>query len=206
MPNKTKEPKSGNLKESLDQIVLYLEKNHRKPENFLKKAATSSEIADAQSRFGYKLPNALQELFSWRNGTIHRRSNLGELYFFPWMYFLSVSEGVKTAETMRAASKQTELDWEDGWFPFMATGGGDYYVIVCEKRKKKDGAVIMYYRDMVEIPAVYSGIESMFLTVLACYSEGAYVIDKKKTFVVNTDLEKKISQNLNPKVSWWRQK
>jgi cell wall assembly regulator SMI1 len=182
------------LKAALERIVTWHKQHGRKVVDLLQPGLTAQSITAATA--GLLLNDEVVQLYMWRNGTrVSQEYVLNDHYFTPGYYLLSLEDALDAYHSLIG-----NTDWENGCFPILTSGGGDYYGVNHEQQ----GRVIHYVRDYPDHPVKYLSLSTMMQTVAECYESGAYSLDDRGFFEVNADAERMIASGLNPGLDYWK--
>lgn len=182
------------LEQALERIFTWHKQRGRKVVDLLQPGLTAQMITVR------KVPIVLRadvvQLYMWHNGTrVSQEYVLNEHYFTPGYYLLSLDDALDAYHSCIA-----NTDWQKCWFPILTSGGGDFYGV----DHAQQGRVIHYFRDYPNHPVHYLNITTLMQTVAECYESGAYSLDDRGFFLVNTDAERKIASQFNPGLCYWQ--
>jgi cell wall assembly regulator SMI1 len=180
------------LEEALERILTWHKQHGRKVADLLQPGLTAAAIADRTTPFA--LAGDAAQLYLWRNGTrLSQEHVLNDHYFTPGYYLLSLEDALEAYGNL---TDYTE--WQKGWLPVLASGGGDYYGV-----DAKEGRVIHHLRDSPHYRIKYLSLTNMMESVAECYESGAYYLDDGGFFEVNTEEERRIAGKWNAGVAYW---
>lgn len=184
---------------ALDRIVAQLARSGRAVVGKLQPGLSPSEIASFESKFPFAFTRELDALYQWRDGTrVQEGDLLGPAYLFPGFYLLSLEEAAQTY-----AERKDSQQWQEGWFPAFADGGGDFYVVPCVADKVDVAVVIGFIHGEPEQVIEYESLAAMMQTLDACYSQGAFFVDDGE-LEIDDDKHRKIAHRFNPQVEAWQ--
>jgi cell wall assembly regulator SMI1 len=184
----------------LDRIVASLAQLGRRFPALLLPGLSKREIESWEAKLPFSLTRELDSLYQWRNGTrAYEGDLLGDLYFFPGFYLLSLEEAVQTYKEREDAPQ-----WRKGWFPLFADGAGDFYLIRCTRKKTDSSGVIGFIHGEPEQILEYESLPSMIRTLADCYAEGAFFLDEDGYLDMDDEEHRRIAHKHNPGVSEWQ--
>jgi len=185
---------------ALDRIVGRLTQLRRAVVHKLQPGLSPDELAVRESTLPFTLSRELEALYRWRNGTrVEEGDLLGEAYFFPGFYLLSLDEAVQTY-----AERRGSRQWKAHWLPVFADGGGDFYVVPCGTKKIDATEVIGFIHGEPEQTVEYESLAAMMQTIDACYAGGAFFLDDDDELEVDDDKQREIAHHHNPQVEEWQ--
>jgi len=185
---------------ALDRIAINLAQSNRAVAQKLQPGLTPGEIAARAATLPFALTNEIQALYQWRNGTLVVEGDLlGQVYFFPGFYLLSLDEAVQTY-----AERKGSRQWRPYWFPVFADGGGDFYVVPCAPKRREAAEVIGFIHGEPEQAVEYESLASMMQTLDACYAQRAFFVDDDGELEVDDNKHQKIAHQFNPQVEEWQ--
>lgn len=140
----------------------------------------------------------LIDLYSWHDGSsdVNVR-RLGDMYFFPGVYFLSLSEALSNYRTFLANQR-----WRPGWLPLFADGGGDFIFI--DLSATGDSELRRFYLEEVDSPTQYRDLCGMLMTIDAAYRDGVFFLDSEGYLEMDDEAYAQLAKRMNPSVEWWR--
>jgi len=186
--------------EELDRIVQFLARQERVTPALLQPGLSTVDTRAWEARLPFLLPLELEQLYRWHDGTrVDEGVQLDSVYFFPGFYLLSLEEAVETFMERRDAPQ-----WQEGWFPVFADGGGDFYLASCTNEKKETAEIIGFIHGEPQQPVEYESLTAMIKTIDACYAEGAFFIAEDNTLEIDDDLHREVARRLNPEIPEWR--
>jgi hypothetical protein len=148
----------------------------------------------------------LTQFYCWKNGISEEDKKdkvIGELELFPFGIMLSLNEALAIYDIYVVKDKL----WSKYLFPIFTNGGGDFLLFDCSSKKKKSGCIFLYSPSIFlseDSQSCYVSIESLFETILTCFKEGAFKVNKTDGYVVvDNDLEYNISYKFNPGMEFW---
>jgi cell wall assembly regulator SMI1 len=182
------------LEPALERIVAWHKQHGRKVVDLLQPGLTAQAITAATAAL--PLHDDVVQFYLWRNGTrISQEYVLNDHYFIPGYYLLSLKDALDAYHSLIS-----NTDWQNGWFPILTSGGGDYYGV----NFVQQGKVIHYVRDYPDYQMKYLSLSTMMQTAAECYESGAYSLDDRGFFEVNADAERLIARRLNPGLDYWQ--
>lgn len=180
---------------SFRAIVARLERLRRPAARLLQPGLSRAAIAAVETTLPFKLTKELGELYATANGTRAKRgATLDELSFFPGYHLLSLEVAARQYRTMRQARQ-----WKNGWFPFFASGAGDYYVVSCAPPSR---GVIGFLHGEPDQLVEYASVTTMFATLAKCFEKGAFFV-KRRAFTIDDEKHRRIAMELNPGLERW---
>ena len=182
------------LEPALERIATWHKQRGRKVVDLLQLGLSAQAITAATAAL--LVHDDVVHLYMWRNGTrVSQEYVLNDHYFIPGYYLLSLDDALDAYHSLIR-----NTDWEKGCLPILSSGGGDYYGVDHEQQ----GKVIHYIRDYPDRPIKYLSLTTMMETVAECYEVGAYSLDDRGFFEVNSDAERMIASRLKPSLGYWR--
>lgn len=184
---------------ALDASVSQLAHASREVVDKLQPGLSLQEIATWEAKLPFALTRELEALYQWHDGTLVNEGDLlGQAYFFPGYYLLSLEEAVESHDERKDA-----WPWEKNWFPVFASGAGDFYVVPCSKEKLDTAVVIGVLHGEPEQVVEYQSLTAMMKTLEACHARGAFVLDDGE-LEVDDDKHRVIARHFNPEVEEWQ--
>jgi hypothetical protein len=151
-----------------------------------------SELASC----GLPSSKAVATLYAWKNGTDVTDSKLGEIYFVPGFYLLSLEDAITNYRVLADDER-----WTAGWLPLLADGGGDFYVIDLSQRSF--GEIRHFRVDEVEHPVEFESLEAMMGTIARGYERGVLYVDKGGYLEIDRTGFAELAAGMNPSIAWW---
>lgn len=134
------------------------------------------EIRRQSESLPFALPEEVEQLFQWRNGTnIEEGDLLDARWFFPGFYFPSLQEAIRVVHERRGAPQ-----WREGWFPVGFLHGEPEQVVE------------------------YESLEAMIKTLEACFAEGAFFLDDRGVLDMDDEHHREIAHRFNPGIEEWQ--
>lgn len=112
------------MTEWISTIDSWLRRNNPDYYLDLRPGATQQQIEAAERRLGLQLPEALRQLYMWRDG---QPNNCYGSFYYNFM-FPQLETAVASAETMNNNFEEGEVPddwWLPSWFPFLDNGAAD---------------------------------------------------------------------------------
>jgi hypothetical protein len=187
------------LHRALDGVLAHLVRLGRPVASLLQPALTSAEIAQREAGLPFALTEEVRSLYRWRNGTRAQPGDiLGDLWFFPGYYLLSLDEAIQVFHERKLAPQ-----WRKGWFPLFADGAGDFFIVPCERRGVDAKPVIGFIHGEPQQDVEYLDVTTMIETLLEAYDRGAFFLDCDGSLEVDDDAYARIARQHNPGVAEW---
>jgi hypothetical protein len=140
----------------------------------------------------------LEALYGWKNGiSIACSAVLGDIYFFPGFYLLSIEDAVVNYQAF-----VTDARWTVGWLPLFADGGGDFYVL--DLGWPGGGGVRHFWIDESEHPIEFRSLQALFVTLAAGFDRGIFFVNPRGYLDMDDLVFGGLAAELNPDVDWWR--
>jgi hypothetical protein len=188
--------RSAPVEQGIDSIVAQLARLRRPAATLLQPGMSRSQIAQHAAKLPFSLRPELVTLYAHRNGTPSKTSHvLGDLWFFPGFYLLSLEEAVQSYR-----QRQRSPQWKKDWFPVFADGGGDFYAVACGGADA--GAVIGFVSGEPEQEIEYLSLVAMLATLDECFARGAFYV-KRGDFGIDDDKHRMIAKKHNPGLDFW---
>ena len=185
---------------ALDRILARLTQLRRPVAQCLQPGLSPDEIFARESMLPFALSRELEVLYQWRNGTrVEEGDVLGQAYFFPGFYLLSLDEALQTY-----AERKDSRQWKAHWLPIFADGGGDFYVAPCGLKKPNNTEIIGFIHGEPEQVVEYESLAAMIQTIDACYARRAFFVDEDGELEVDDDKHREIAHHYNPQVQEWQ--
>jgi hypothetical protein len=151
-------------------ILEQLKKLQRPVVELLRPGHSVGVISQKLAACGLEPSRELEELWSWRNGTLVAEGTiLDDLHFFPGFYLMSLEDSVEQYSIMRDDAR-----WSSCWLPIFANGGGDFYATVLGRSQEEAAPVVGFVLGADEQDEEYRSIGSMFRTLRDCYEQGVF--------------------------------
>lgn len=163
---------------------------------YLQPGLTRVEIEHIFDSYGIR-NRRIVELFEWKNGTNFSEQLAYEHYFLFSCYCMySIQDLINTYKSNR----ESILGKGKKYITVFDFGG----VTLLVKNNSDDIFVYEYNAYLSSSPyKKYESIETMLLTIIACFNEGAYVINENGMVETDFDLEWTISKKMNPNCKIW---
>jgi len=193
------------MKELLGELLEVLQLKHPFIGNSLQAGIEKENIDSMLQGTTVKLPKEVYELFSWRNGLkaeILENEPLGKLWVLQMGAFAPFEFALEDYLQFVAAGY-----WKEHYFPLFGSGGGDYYLIDCNPASSIYNMVLFYSPSDVDFDGyitVYDSLPQLVQSVIACYTSGAYRVDKENYLQIDYLFEREIAKANNPKAEYWR--
>lgn len=145
----------------------------------------------------------LRQLYCWKNGIKADSSKyIGEFDLSSFGKMIPLEEAL-THYNMSIKDKI----WSENYFPLFTTNAGDYLLYDIDKKSSTYGMLLLYSPSLliVEPETIYDSLESFFDTLIDCYKEGDYKLNKSNyTLEIDDELETEKSFNKNPISDYWK--
>lgn len=165
----------------------------------LRPGVSADEVRGTLGAVGLPSPPELVELYAWRDGTAESEAVLGEIWFVPGFYLLSLEAALEHYRIQSALG-----GWDVGWWPVLANSGGDYHVL-----DLGSGPVPPVRRFGVhegERPIMYRSLGALLATVAEAFDRGVIYVDGNGYLEMDDHVFMDLAAELNPDVSWWRER
>jgi hypothetical protein len=185
----------------LDSILDHQKRLHRPVASLLQPGLSENAIRDLFRTVSIRPPQALVDLYCWRNGIPEEtKASLNDLNFIPGYYFMGLQEAVATYRIL--TTPYPDVVWNPLYFPFLADGSDGRYAVHCgDSDRLLDGDVT--WTLCGETRNVYESLKSMLMTVEDCYASGAFFV-ANGSLRVDARARAKIAQRHNPSVAYWQ--
>ncbi len=167
---------------------------------YLYPGLAEKEVKALTSDLPFRLPKAVFEMYSWRNGTQEGKIPFGKMWLFPIWYLASVERAVSRYHGVVDALADF---WEPRYFPLFLSGAGDYMGIACTKTKTDDGEIVCYRQGDTEVAVEYANLNALLETVLGSYQAGAITVNNDGNLMVDDSRFEKIARKFNAGVKRW---
>lgn len=158
------------------------------------------EIRRQSESLPFALPEEVEQLFQWRNGTnIEEGDLLDARWFFPGFYFPSLQEAIRVVHERRDAPQ-----WREGWFPVFMDGAGNHYLSCCRKQNSARAEIVGFLHGEPEQVVEYESLEAMIKTLEACFAEGAFFLDDRGVLDMDDEHHREIAHRFNPGIEEWQ--
>jgi cell wall assembly regulator SMI1 len=193
------------LDEALEAVRRQLEQLNRPVLRYLQPGLLPVEFAEQTRNLDLDLPEAVRELYAWRNGTrLEPGVTLNNLSFFGAIFhFLSLEDAVR-----RRSNMVEHRSWEDDprlgerWFPLFANSAGDYYFVDCTEPGPL-ARIVEHKLHGDEPQLVFESLERMMSTIAAWYEAGVYDLEEPGPIVADSLRVFEIARELNPGLPCW---
>jgi len=170
--------------------------------NALLPGLTIPEIDSLVSRFPFRLPVEVYDLYQWRNGMgIEVIDNLS-FRFYPYSSFFSPLEFcVRDYEMLMEVKDSADLDDEQlnsRWFPLISCN--QTFSLSVGHPIQQPTAEILYLWTDAEwaVDPSYESLTAQLLTITECLEEGVYYLDEEGDFQSKPTREEEIHKKYNP--------
>ena len=134
----------------------------------------------------------IMKLYTVADGTqTHAGEVMEDIWFFPGYFWMSMEEASSVYKEMCCCDQ-----WNPAWFPIFASDGGDYYAVACTSRLDSSHNVVRFLRGEINHDVMFSNIESMFLTLNKCFSQGVFYCDEGNKFKSDVRKMRQISREI----------
>jgi hypothetical protein len=124
--------------------------------HYWKTGLSEKEIEDKLSSINLIPSKEFIEMYTWKNGSdTSKGARIGELYFLPGYYFLSIEDALLHNEGLVDVPK-----WNKKWFPVFTNGGGSYLSVILDAKNNKS-PVVEFVKDEEKPSITYSSLTSM---------------------------------------------
>jgi len=145
-------------------------------------------------------PEAVVDIYEWKNGTIEGQQSFGEMWLFPNWFFVSLEHSLEIYDGLVADLPDV---WMSNWYPFGRSGCGDYIGVESDSMNNVDGQVVAWDSGDFEARIEYVSIASMLTTILMAYQTGAIDCDQGGKIRVDYDRYQSIAARCNPGLGRW---
>ena len=175
-------------------IADYLKSFQRPVVDRLQPGLLDEEIQNQTEPLPFVLPEEVVALYRCANGTRTQKGDmLGNLYFFPGFYFLSLEDACARYKAMQSAE-----DWKKNWFPVFANGGGDFYAAVCSTEASQTAEIIGYLQGETDQPVEFLSLTRLLECLDRCFREGVFWVNRAGQLDTNDGKQEAIAKELNP--------
>ncbi|MDF7775198.1 hypothetical protein P1X14_08070 [Sphingomonas sp. AOB5] len=158
---------------SVDGIFSALERLGRGVATARQDGVAQASIEQAFAAFGLDLPPYLAALYACSDGLEGPDdATIDEVLFFPGYYWLSFAGAAETY-----ASIADDEEWQRGWFPVFASGGGDFYVVICDRSSPDFGAVLGFLAGEPDHLVEFENLAAMMEVIEASFRDGAFFVE-----------------------------
>lgn len=185
----------------LQNALLNIESNLRRMKRHdlitaLRPGLAPEEMLTLLTRVGLRPNTGIQSIYQWHDGTTTENLKLGQIYFLPGFYLLSLEDATANYREFSHDSR-----WTRGHLPFLADGGGDFYTIDLDGHQA--GIIRHFYIDSFESPIEYESIEKMIFTIEKAYDLGLFYLDQDGYLEMNDVEFSELAARMNQTVTWW---
>jgi len=199
----------------LSQLTLRLDKvlKEKNPKlyNILNNPITFDEIKSVSENIKFPIPEDLLTLCRWKNGSKYNNEvKLGSLWMFPMNIFCPLSEGVEHYKLHSEMNNSLEREvFSENFFPIFYSGGGEQTLIDIDTNSKNYGGIFYFTLSDPDIDNIITSyadsLSNLLLSVIECYEQGVYYIDKNSGYLENNnELENRIFLKNNPNSDYWK--
>ncbi|MGB3758504.1 MAG: SMI1/KNR4 family protein [Rivularia sp. (in: cyanobacteria)] len=169
----------SNLRDSLENILAWQERNRPEYASQLQPGLTEEEIEEKLKHIPFRLPKEVYQLYQWRNGSTFD-------YFLPGagFIFLPLERAIEEYEA-NAEVHSTNLEyygddfgWNPYYFPIFFEGIENFFVIGSDKQQD-ESPVIYYFIEDGSHDIFCSNLTKMIQVIAECYDTGAYHLTEK---------------------------
>lgn len=195
------------ITEYAEKILQHQQQMGHTAANMLKQGLREGHIRDLAKLYDLDFPDALVELYQWRNGLNFKMSSneilpMGKLAFFPGYCFLSIEDAVNTYNRFKLQNE----DWDKDWFPIFWNSGGCLFAINCNRESPDAGKLIEYGSVYFDTDILYHSLEDMLFTMSENYRVGGFFIDAETGLSSDDEIFCMLAKDLNPHVPYWQNK
>lgn len=184
------------LRDSLEKILVWQQKNRPEYASQLQPGLTEEEIEEKLKDIPFRLPKEVYQLYQWRNGSTFD-------YFLPGAGFLFLPlERAIEEYNLNAEINSTNVeyyghddDWNRYYFPIFFEGIEIFFVIGNDKQQEKS-PVIYYFIEDGSHDVFCSSLTKMIQVIAECYDTGAYYLTEKAEEQNLVEDEVKVAQVL----------
>ncbi|MEO1761945.1 MAG: HEAT repeat domain-containing protein [Cyanobacteria bacterium J06629_18] len=167
------------LRDSLEKILVWQERNRPEYATTFQPGLTEEEIEEKVKDIPFKLPKEVYELYQWRNGSTFD-------YFLPGSGFIflplerAIEEYELNADTYSTDDEYDEPEdyWNPYYFPIFFEGIENFFVIGSDEQQK-ESPVIYYFIEDGSHDIFCSSLTKMIQVIAECYETGAYYITEE---------------------------
>jgi len=156
---------------------------------YLNRGLEESAIKKKFSHYNLEVTGDMIKLYGYKNGTKDDRAlKLGQVYLLPGYYFMEIEEAFVQYESM------IELEeWDRQWFPFLASGGGDFLAIDLSVGAKSFSRIIEWVEGFA--PEVeYNSVNELLESVKNGIEKNIIFVDEEGYLDMDYDLYDKIKE------------
>lgn len=188
------------LKNALNQLAGALTKAGSPLMGFLQPGLGKQQVTDLVKGYDLRLPDAVYELYAWRNGIKKGVDGPKEISLFNLGIFFPLQDSIVTYEVRKKG-------WPGQMFPLFASGIGEVFLISCDEQ---DAHGRIYYDapsdpEFEGVISIFDSLEALILSVTECYNEGAYYFTDESPYLqIDDGKEKEICTAHNPVSEYWK--
>lgn len=178
----------SNLRDSLENILAWQERNRPEYVSQLQPGLTEEEIEEKLKHIPFRLPKEVYQLYQWRNGSTFD-------YFLPGSGFLflplerAIEEYQLNADIHSTDDEYDEADtddeydeadddWNPYYFPVFFEGIENFFVIGSDEQQN-ESPVIYYFIEDGSHDIFCSSLTKMIQVIAECYDTGAYFLTEE---------------------------
>jgi cell wall assembly regulator SMI1 len=184
----------------MSELTQTLNRVHSQLKNITPKYAQSfqpglslEKIKEINNKLKFELPDEIQELFRFIDGT----SEDYPFFTEPVFYFWNLEETVDFYLDLEPIVKDLFLFNNRETFPFMIDNG-DYYAVYIDKQEDEYAPVILIPRQGGQPKHLYDSLNSMMLIIAECLETGVYFLDEDGYIDVKIEKVSLILRKHNP--------
>ena len=163
--------------------------------DLLRPGISAGLVRDSLSSVGLHFNHEVESLFGWHDG-VADGGTIGEVSLFPGFFLLSLEHALADYRTFISDDR-----WQDGWFPFLADGGGDFYIV--DLGASGETKVRRFRSDADETPVEFLSLGSMIQTIAEAFDEGVIYVDADGWLEWDPHGFATVAGRVNPGVQWW---
>jgi len=140
----------------------------------LRPGASPESIEQVEQRLGYRLPEALAQLYMWKDG---QPLDCYDSFFYNFM-FPPLEAAIGSAEIMNDEFVEGEVPadwWRSAWFPFLDNGGGD---MICADMEGTfggvPGQVVWFMHEVADRDIEYPSVDAWGATFALSLERGLW--------------------------------
>jgi hypothetical protein len=186
------------LIELLEKYLSYVETVNPDVKDVIQDALGSQVLNKKTEYFPFNLSLELKTLYRWHDGF----PNLTEdwYWFFEGYDFLPFDEAVSRSKLLLTTNDEecNYITWKDNYFPFATFDVYDCLFVVCGNNLEEEDLKVYHFSIEDGVRLMYTSLKQMILTLIECWDQDVYDVDRSYMYPKNEELEKLIRLKNNP--------